>query len=534
MNIFEYRRGEDLKKKTTEFNRKAAAAQAAQPQPKKIEKKASPPPAAQIARAKEQEQQEQRRMVGQGFRSSNRRKQRQRMRQGVEQWVYDPRVERYREQIMGPSASNKPNITHRKGESDEQYAERQEKYKELIQDWFYGETVRDFFRRHWIHVVFIGKPLWLLVPATFLGLISAFFMPQFWIGVIPLLLITVLALAWYINDWLNDWVVVTSIRIIHLEKTLFLNTERVEIPLEKVQEIRFTKKKNLFEFFFDIGTIEITSSGQTKLIFNQVRDPVRIRKEWDQLKSSYITARATFRKDRTRNYIENRIFGVPLKDWNSDYKNYQIEAIEEPNRWDRLFPNGPVKTGKDEITWHTHIFFLYMRAFQVFLMFVGWVIFGLFGIPYLASLNIPVLGIVVTVLYFLMLFVFGFLLWYKYKDWIDDIFVLSGDKINDIKKSPFGFDEQVGTVEIRNIQDIQFEQNGFLANFLDFGDVVIKTVGGSGTTLRRVPGPDEIKDEVLRRKEAIKLAEEDRADRATADNFASYYLIVRTPPPGYE
>jgi hypothetical protein len=166
-------------------------------------------------------------------------------------------------------------------------------------------------------------------------------------------------------------------------------------------------------------------------------------------------------------------------------------------------------------------------------MALVWAIFGFVALPFIIGLNIGILSAVVSVVYFLALFGLIFAVWYNYENWINDKYVLGADKITDIVRSPFGFDETVGTIEIRNIQDISYDQGGITANILNYGDVIITTVGGSGTTIKRVPAPDNIKEEILRRKELIKFQDEDRQDRLQADTFVNFYDIVNKFQQGY-
>ena len=121
-------------------------------------------------------------------------------------------------------------------------------------------------------------------------------------------------------------------------------------------------------------------------------------------------------------------------------------------------------------------------------------------------------------------------IWYKYENWHNDRFVIGEEKIFDIEKLPFGFEETVGVIDIRNVQDIQFEKRGLIANLLNYGTVKITTVGGPFIDFERVPKPELVEDEVSRRKEILKFFDEERQDRLYADFFASYRDVLMHPP----
>jgi hypothetical protein len=524
MNFFEYKKRVDLEKKHTQFLPPG-------------KNQSSPPPLALPSASQERalsraEERQRRRMTSSSYSGSARQKRALRRKNGLDEWFYDPRLERYRQVPPLPSDNNDPNVPRRKGENVEDYRERTAKYRKLLEDWFPDEVIREVFRRHPIEILFNGKPLWILYPLTFFAFLVGLFVPAALFFFAAVLVITILATIWYVIDWYNDYVIVTSMRIIQLERTLFLNNEKTEIPLEKVQEIRYQKRTNVFEWLFSVGTIEVTSSGRTKLTFERVRNPVRIRQEWDVLKKSYFDARTNFRRDRLKNYIESRLFDVPLENWNAEFENIEVDAVENPNWFQRTFPTGAIKNGK-EFTWHSHIFFLIRTILLVFVMAIVWAIFGVVVLPMIIGLNNGILSAVASVIYFLALFGLFFSVWYNYENWINDKYILGPDKLTDIVRSPFGFDETVGTIEIRNIQDISYDQGGLIANVLNYGDVIITTVGGSGTTIRRVPAPDDIKEEILRRKELIKFQDEERQDRLQADTFVNYYDIVHKYQQGH-
>ncbi len=500
MKLFDYRSKKDLQGKTTDFRSGASA---------------NPPPTARPSRPPQPDPTRRKQPA-----SRNRVMSRNR-----DKWVYNQKLEEYRS--VGPSSQNNPNLPQQTGESKSEYDERYSKYRKLLPEWFSGEVIKFVFRRHWMHIFFIGRFTWILLPITIIATIVGLLLPFLIIVPVVLWVIQLMALAWVINDWLNDYLIVTDRRIIDLEKVSFFNSVKTEIPLDKVQEVKIVTKRGTIDYLFRVGTVTISSSGRTSITFNHLRDPERIRKEWTNLKRSYFMARTAFRKDRMTNYLENKIWGTPLVNWNSTEEDRALQVTENPSWFQKTVPFGPQREGND-IIWHTHPWILVKKIFPLLIVFPLILIGSLIGLPFLLAFN-PLLGGIALFIAILVLLFMGFFIWFRYDDWHNDRYIMSVDKIVDIVKMPFGFDETQSVVEIRNVQDTEYEKRGFIANWFNFGTVRVTTIGGPALTFNNIPDPQIVEDEVSRRKEMLKFIDEERQDRLTADFFATYRDILLHP-----
>ncbi len=513
MNMFDYRRKKDLQGRTTEFRKDTASA----PPPGSR----GTAPRAASARAK---------LEATNNTSQYSTRRRQVKNRTRDRWVYNQRLEQYRQEKVGPSAQNQPQLMAQPGETKADTDERLDKYRKLLNDWFSGELIKDVYRRHPVHILYIGRPALILFPLTLIITTAAIFVPLLFIPALIFWFIQIALTAWYINDWSNDYLIVTDRRVILLEKISFLDTAKTEIPLDKVQEVRVVQKRGTFEYIFQVGTVTITSSGRTTITFERVHKPERVRGQWDTLRKSYMRARTDFRRDRMRNYLENKIWGAPLVNWNADEEARGLNVTEDPGWLGRIFPSEPVRDRqKKQIIWHTHPWILIKRVLPLFLLLIGLIVFALIGLPLVYSLGIGLLSTIASVGSLILIFVIAFIVWYKYENWINDRYIVGEEKILDILKLPFGFDETIGTIDIRNVQDVNSEKSGIVANFLNFGTVNITTVGGPGVSFKNVPDPDIIEDEVSRRKELLRFLDEERQDRLTADFFSTYRDILLHP-----
>src|SRR5207253_1001890 len=109
--------------------------------------------------------------------------------------------------------------------------------------------------------------------------------------------------------------------------------------------------------------------------------------------------------------------------------------------------------------WYTHPWVLIKQTFGpallIFLLGLG----GLFATPFLITLQLGALTGLIILAYLMILIVLLGVCWYKYENWHNDRYILTyapfQEKVLNIVRLPFGFDETVNTVLVRNIQDVQ-------------------------------------------------------------------------------
>jgi membrane protein YdbS with pleckstrin-like domain len=502
MNLFDYRRKKDLQGRTTEFRQSALSSNSGENRPGSGSMRPNNQPTARLP------------FSHRHIRSRT-----------PDKWVYNTPLDNYRRKAQaGKPAANR-------GQLDEQ----QLKWRRLMPDWFTDEIIREVRRRHLVHILYIGKPAWLMLPPILLLFIISLFVPLLLIIAIPLLGLNLAFWAWYINDWSNDYLIITDRRFIQLEKVTLFNKAKIEIPLDKITEVKIETGRGPIEYLFKVGTVTVTSTGRSQITFKHVHDPESVRMEWDKLRKAYFMYRSNFRKDRMRNYLENRIWGSKLINWNEEEEAREIDVIENPNWLQRTFPTGPIRDRrKKQITWYTHPWVLFKRLSPLVLLLLLLILFGIFGLPFIYRLNVSLISLIGSAGFVLAFIGVCITIWYRYENWHNDRYVIGDEKVFDIEKLPFGFDETVGVIDIRNVQDIQFEKRGITANLLNYGSVKITTVGGPSITFERVPKPELIEDEVSRRKEILKFFDEERQDRLYADFFASYRDVIMNPPPEAE
>ena len=110
------------------------------------------------------------------------------------------------------------------------------------------------------------------------------------------------------------------------------------------------------------------------------------------------------------------------------------------------------------------------------------------------------------------------LLWalYRFEDWRNDIFLVTGAYAVDLDRKPLGIKETRRQIELASVQNIRTEQKGILSFLFRYGNVVLVSVGGaSDLVFENVSRPRQVQEELfrLRERELRRVEERKRQDR---------------------
>jgi membrane protein YdbS with pleckstrin-like domain len=378
-----------------------------------------------------------------------------------------------------------------------------------------NETVILFRKKH--TYVFINS-IW---PATLLTFIV--------IGVllVPLRVIVQTALApalaavavlyaifivFALIDWQNDYYAITDQRVLHRERVLMIRDEEEEVPLSKIQDIK-VEHPSFMSQLYDFGSVTIESSGTASRVrFDNIARPEEVAetifKQLDRTKlQSSAARRSKFRAElRGELKLGPKVIQPPPS--RRSYKRQPAPprppmSTQLNNVRNTLMPRMRLEKG-DTITYRRH----WLKLLET----IGFpaIAFFIFGVVLVAIriLNAGLTAVlftfpVVYIVLFVGLVLFGWLV-YQYEDWRNDIYILMGDRIIDIDRSPFGL---TGTKRIEaklgSIQNVNSVTRGVLDSLFNVGDVIIKTAGVEGELkFERVYDPRRIQRDITDRIDA--------------------------------
>jgi CRP-like cAMP-binding protein/membrane protein YdbS with pleckstrin-like domain len=359
-------------------------------------------------------------------------------------------------------------------------------------------------RRHWYFL--LGRilgPVLLLFAALFLWLALKELAFLSW----SLVVIGTLWMTWRFIDWINDYYVLSTQRVIHQERVLAIRQSRDETPLDKIQNVNISQgfQGNLFGF----GKLVIdtaAASGVTRVTFDHIGAPeVMEKKIFEQVERARAGQRLQTRRS-IRDKLESRVGEgirpfVPKPAVPDDGPVVQEAAKPEIGLWDAI-GNATwrkqfwiVRRSDDRVVWRKHWIRLIRKTwlsgpFLILMLIVfGW---------YLFSVENKVA--LLTMLLWALLLGAIFWFWWNWENWGNDRYIVTRDRIIDIEAWPFGFRTLKTETMFDRIQNVSFEVPNPIATVLNYGTVLIYTAGAEGRLdFEWVPNPSGVQSEIFRR-----------------------------------
>jgi len=421
----------------------------------------------------------------------------------------------------------------------------------------YDEVVMASTKRHFIaYIATLPLPLTLLLAPTAFLLGAEILGLEFLaiitdnlslLAMVPFVIVAVLLMTYNYFDWRNDDFIVTTKRVLHIERILFYGEKRREAPLNRIQDV--TLLSDILDLIFDSDSLRITTAGVGIIEFSHIRRADEIRQaifqerervkarvaaadvaalrqniasqlNWDDELEKNVMAVAEpegklFHQETTRHY--NRII------------DYFIPRVKEVNET----PEGTI------IMWRKHYWILLTRIFlptlalltSLYLLlasFLSWPLgLGLAVLPIQILLGVAVLG--------------G-MFWYlwQYDDWSKDIYIVTNTQIIDIESAAFRLRRTRREGTFDNIQGVYSEIPNLFYKLLNLGDVIIETAGSEETfTFKNVFDPASVNEEIFNRWAVYQQRErEERRDSTTSQVLRvlkEYHRLAKkvegSPPP---
>jgi len=383
-----------------------------------------------------------------------------------------------------------------------------------------GESVMLYLRKHPLTLIWAWRYAALLLVGGGIALNVAWrLLPGLSdglrLGLIALLAIAGIAIWWEFMLWYYDIFVVTNWRLIDFAKKPFIFEKRDEAQLSRVQDIRVVYP-NIISVLLDFGDVYIQTAGTRGTIrFALVPRPKVVQQQILQLATA-AQRRGTggcpgvVSQQRVATATTVAAASTPPTP-SSPRSSLPRSALAKGTGWrDYLYhlfrPRIDLPEGYS--LWRKHWWRLMQATsisgtvFNLSLVLCGVALWQMGLGPWLA---LP------------LLFLLGSGLWnlWNIVDYLNDIYIVTDDRIIDIEKVPLIYEDR-REAPLRQIQDVHYVQPSLLHRLLDFGDVEVETAGhGGGFTFESVPHPAQVQAEIFRRLEAMRkrMAEEEEMRR---------------------
>jgi membrane protein YdbS with pleckstrin-like domain len=336
-----------------------------------------------------------------------------------------------------------------------------------------------------------------------------------------MLAFSVLLALYRFFDWRNDHYIITTLRVLHVERVLLLRESRDEAPIERVQDAQVRQKGPLAQLL-GFGDILIQTAAATeRILFRDIPNPARVQDIlFRPVQHAQTRERAEEREsirqelgqklDLSDGTEEREESSKPEKAGPSDGERDASPPASSPEWlvllqriWDGLrgqftFDTWIVTDGGNTITWRKNGWLLIkvsllpiFSGLAVAAMLV-WVLSSGIGFPL-----VPLFMFIVIVL------VFGW--WfYRFWDWQNDIYQVSGSRLVDLKRRPLFLEEMRRETTLERVENISLSIPGPLAQLLNYGTVIIETAGELGAfRFEHVHNPRGVQMEIFNRRERI-------------------------------
>ncbi len=391
-------------------------------------------------------------------------------------------------------------------------------------------------KRHWAYL------LRKILPPSILFLI---FSPLFYFLMIsesparwvfgPLLgvflVILFLLLVYQYIDWENDFFVLTTQRIVHIENIWPIKQDFEESTIENIEdiyELRPTFAANVLDF----GNLILQTAGETvqidmvgmpnpshlrELIFHEIQRNRAL---------SVLRSRGEIRE-----VLQQRLSleppppmpeSEPTKTKDSSVAILVLQAIKEyffPPTWS-------ASEGGDTIVWRRFWLPGFFRYLRIFIPLAVLTVGGAWGLTQVWATES--LHWLLGVWLLLEAILFGWLLWFI-EDWRNDYFEITPNRIILVFQQPLLLQESRREAPLDRIQNISFEVPGILANIFRYGHVMLETAGTTGRfELKWVHRPQKIQAEISRRQQDYNRQQRAIDAKRRQDEMLSWFATYDT------
>lgn len=406
-------------------------------------------------------------------------------------------------------------------------------WRQLHFKWVRPDEVVYFLTRK--HSIVLWRSLVLPILAlTVPGLVSAFALLSHTPWLLWLALVFILGIAgwatWEVIDWGNDYYIVTSQRVVWMEKVVGLFDSRQEAPLSSILSVGV--ETDAAGRILDYGHV-IVRTFVGRIPFEYVSHPYNaqrlVEEYWGRAKERGLSAE----KEAMKNALRKRL-NLPIPETPSPPAEPQtFSKLRRPGVFKLFFGNLfrlRLEDG-DTVTYRKHGFVLWQQIWLPTMILIVLFSWWLGRIIYLGTQSsLPLFSlkdgklIVDSLVLAIPVLSIPFHLWwlYQYVDWTNDIFKVTPDQIIDIDKKPFGTEER-RSAALENILSTEYQRIGILGNIFNYGTVYI-VVGGTKLEFQDVFDPANVQSDIDRRRMARVAAKNAGAAAAERERIAEWLV----------
>ncbi len=442
---------------------------------------------------------------------------------------------------------------------DTELVKRFEATKETVRRYAWqgeGETITWEGRRHPLFLILAELEL-ALVGVLLFFVTGLLFGENFGAMLISgiIILAGLLLVGGYIGyDFFDDYYVVTSQRVARRDRIVLLFTETLlEAPIETVQDVNI--RQNFWGRFFDYGDLIIRTAAKTGgLEFPLVPNPEQVKRYVLEGKAASASTmrglqQETFRRNLMaglrlvlliperqralgdvqfmtpqqkslawlRRLLSRRrgpaVQRLPARENTLPVRMLLAISRPLPTRLRRALA-GAISTSAPRAepgqnVWRKHPLNLIMRSW-IPLVGMALTILSLFALPALAELlGLSFIGLLLP--WAVLALFFAGWLWWRVEDYLNDLYIVTDEKIIDIEMKPLGLDYNRREGSLERVQTVNTVQSGILARLFNYGNVIIRTAAeGEAFDFIMVPNPRHVQQVIFQKMENLRKRQEEK------------------------
>ncbi|MBN2258489.1 MAG: cyclic nucleotide-binding domain-containing protein [Anaerolineaceae bacterium] len=274
---------------------------------------------------------------------------------------------------------------------------------------------------------------------------------------------------WVVLDWANDYFILTSRRMVRVDRTAGVFDQREEIPLTNIMAVEMGT--TVLGKMFDFG--DITSrTYNTPVVWHGIPSPDLAARLIELMVKRTKTSNDELEMSAMQSALDRQLNGVDLQTSEADRSN---------------------GNGAETVTFRKHWIILLHKTWLPFTFGAAciYILLGGLSSRLSAPLSDPlkwVTGMSVMV----------FVIWYLYQliDWGNDIYQITSDQVLDVKRTPLGREDRKSAM-LESILSINYRRRGLLGVLLNYGVVNIQ-VGAESLIFDYVRDPSGVQREIYR------------------------------------
>jgi hypothetical protein len=321
-------------------------------------------------------------------------------------------------------------------------------------------------------------------------------------------------------DWRNDYWVVTNRRIVHVDEIVLIRKKRDEIPLPSVTQVQY-ERHGIAAAILDFGDLEVeTFTGNVGMrdMPNPMNIKVEIQEEVEKLQARERAAgRKGIRDDLEKRIISNEIVEVAPA---AQEEEPPLRPAIRFGVFRYFFPK-LVDVQGDSIIWRKHWIVLWRRV---------WISTLLIGVAVLALLNwyngAPPFG---TLLedgaWWIWPFILGALgawWWWVFEDWRNDEYLLTGNRVIEITRTPFSLSEKRRESPLSDFQSTELKVVGPWQKLFRYGTLIVK-LPGAQVEFKDIVDPAGAQTQITKRLNAYNAQKAEKEAQARRNELTDWF-----------